>query len=126
MSLFNNQIYVEFRPPNMIKLSTVTGADITRGMNTFPVELLIKHAPNLMTIPATMMETIEDLAEADVARFLYQNLKYYDGLETVYASIDMKISELETIASKRDEIVNKLDESHVSAANAHQPLMFTI
>ena len=126
MSLFNNQIFVEFKPPNMIKLSTVTGADITRGMNSFPVEILIKHAPNLMTIPATMMETFEDLAEADVARFLYQNLKYYDGLETVYASIDMKISELETIASKRDEIVNKLDESHVSAANAHQPLMFTI
>ena len=126
MSLFNNQIFVEFKPPNMIKLSTVTGADITRGMNSFPVEILIKHAPNLMTIPATMMEIFEDLAEADVARFLYQNLKYYDGLETVYASIDMKISELETIASKRDEIVNKLDESHVSAANAHQPLMFTI
>lgn len=126
MSLFNNQIFIEFKPPNMIKLSTVTGADITRGMNSFPVEILIKHAPNLMTIPATMMETFEDLAEADVARFLYQNLKYYDGLETVYASIDMKISELETIASKRDEIVNKLDESHVSAANAHQPLMFTI
>ena len=126
MSLFNNQIFVEFKPPNMIKLSTVTGADITRGINSFPVEILIKHAPNLMTIPATMMETFEDLAEADVARFLYQNLKYYDGLETVYASIDMKISELETIASKRDEIVNKLDESHVSAANAHQPLMFTI
>lgn len=126
MSLFNNQIFVEFKPPNMIKLSTVTGADITRGMNSFPIEILIKHAPNLMTIPATMMEIFEDLAEADVARFLYQNLKYYDGLETVYASIDMKISELETIASKRDEIVNKLDESHVSAANAHQPLMFTI
>lgn len=126
MSLFNNQIFVEFKPPNMIKLSTVTGADITRWMNSFPVEILIKHAPNLMTIPVTMMETFEDLAEADVARFLYQNLKYYDGLETVYASIDMKISELETIASKRDEIVNKLDESHVSAANAHQPLMFTI
>lgn len=126
MSLFNNQIFVEFKPPNMIKLSTVTGADITRGMNSFPVEILIKHAPNLMTIPATMMETFEDLAEADVARFLYQNLKYYDGLETVYASIDMKISELETIAGKRDDIVVKLDDAHVSAANAHQPLMFTI
>lgn len=126
MSLFNNQIFVEFKPPNMIKLSTVTGVDITRGMNSFPVEILIKHAPNLMTIPATMMETFEDLAEADVARFLYQNLKYYDGLETVYASIDMKISELETIAGKRDDIVAKLDDAHVSAANAHQPLMFTI
>ena len=126
MSLFNNQIYVEFRPPNMIKLSTVTGADITRGMNTFPVELLIKHAPNLMTIPATMMETVEALAEADVARFLYEELKYYDGLETVYANIDLKLGDLESKASTRTDIIAELKDSYVSAANSNQPLMFTV
>lgn len=126
MSLFNNQIFVEYKPPNMIKLSTVTGADITRGMTSFPIELLIKHAPNLMTIPPTMMEIFEELAEADVAKFLYENLKYYDGLETVYANIDIKVSDLENKASKREEIVQRLDETHVSAANVHQPLMFTI
>ena len=126
MSLFNNQIFVEYRPPNMLKLSTVTGADITRGMKSFPVEVLIKHARNLMTIPPTMMETFEKLAEADVAGFLYENLKYYDGLETVYANIDLKLNELEEKASKRDDIVDYLNESHVSAANAHQPLMFTV
>ena len=126
MSLFNNQIFVEYRPPNMIKLSTVTGSDITRGMNSFPVELLIKHASNLMTIPPTMMEIFEELAEADVARFLYEELKYFDGLETVYANIDIKMGDLENKASKRDDIVQRLDDSHVSAANAHQPLMFTV
>jgi len=126
MSLFNNQIFVEYKPPNMIKLSTVTGADITRGMKSFPVEILIKHATNLMTIPPTMMEIFEELAEADVARFLYENLKYYDGLETVYANIDLKLGDLEGRAGKRDDIVQRLDDAHVSAANTHQPLMFTI
>ena len=126
MSLFNNQIFVEFRPPNMIKLATVTGADITRGMKSFPIEILIKHAPNLMTIPPTMMETFEELAEADIARFLYENLKYYDGLETVYTNIDLKLGDLESRAAKREEIVQRLDDAHVSAANAHQPLMFTV
>lgn len=126
MSLFNNQIFVEYKPPNMVKLSTVTGTDVTRGMKSFPIEVLIKHSNNLMTIPPTMMEIFEQLSEADVANFLYENLKYYDGLETVYANIDMKISDLESKASKRDEIVQKLEESYVSAANAHQPLMFTV
>lgn len=126
MSLFNNQIYVEYKPPNMIKLSTITGADITRGMKSFPIEILIKHASNLMTIPPTMMEIFEELAEADVAKFLYENLKYYDGLETVYANIDIKVSDLENKASRREDIVQRLDEAHVSAANAHQPLMFTV
>ena len=126
MSLFNNQIFVEYKPPNMIKVSTVTGADITRGVKTFPIELLIKHAPNLMTIPPTMMEIFEELAESDIARFLYENLKYYDGLETVYTNIDLKLGDLENKASKRDDIVQRLDEAHVSAANTHQPLMFTV
>lgn len=126
MSMFNNQIFIDFKPPNMIKVSTVTGADITRGMKSYPIEILIKHAPNLMTIPATMMEIFEELAEADVARFLYEELKYFDGLETVFANIDMKISDLEGKASRREDIVQRLDEAHVSAANKNQPLMFTI
>lgn len=126
MSLFNNQIFVEYKPPNMVRLSTVTGADITRHMSSFPIEIHIKHSANLMTIPPTMMEIFEELAEADVARFLYENLKYYEGLETVYANIDMKLSDLESKASKRDDIVQRLDESHVSAANSNQPLMFTV
>lgn len=126
MSLFNNQIFIEYKPPNMIKLSTVTGADVTRGMKSFPIEVLIKHATNLMTIPPTMMETFEELAQADIASFLYENLKYYDGLETVYTNIDLKMNDLESKASKREDIVQRLDESHVSAANAHQPLMFTV
>lgn len=126
MSLFNNQIFVEYKAPNMVKLSTVTGADITRGMNSFPIEILIKHAPNLMTIPPTMMEIFEELAEADVAKFLYEELKYYDGLETVYANMDLKMGDLESKASRRDDIVQRLDDMHVSAANAHQPMIFTI
>lgn len=126
MSLFNNQIFIEYKPPNMIKLSTVTGADVTRGMKSFPIELLIKHAPNLMTLPPTMMQTFEDLATADIASFLYENLKYYDGLETVYTNLDLKVSDLESKASKREDIIQKLEESYVSAANAHQPLMFTV
>lgn len=126
MSLFNNQIFVEYKAPNMIKLTTVTGADITRGMQSYPIEIFIKHANNLMTIPPTMMETFEELATADIAEYLYQNLKYYDGLETVYANIDMKIADLQERASKREEIVSRLEESYVSAANSKQPLMFTV
>lgn len=126
LSLFNNQIFIDYKAPNMIKLSCVTGADVTRGMKSFPIELLIKHAPNLMTIPPTMMETFERLATADVAIFLYEELKYFDGLETVYANMELKLQDLEQKASTRDEIVQYLDDTHVSAANSKQPLMFTV
>jgi hypothetical protein len=125
MSLFNNNIFVDFEPPNKVRFQTVTGSDITTVMGSVPVTVLIKHAPNLKTIPPTMMEMFEKLAEADVARFLYENLKYYDGLETVHATIDLKMSDLESKASTRDDIVEKLDEAHVSAANKYQPMIFT-
>lgn len=126
MSLFNNNIFVDYEPPNRIRIQTVTGCDITNGMTNIPITILVKHAPNLKTIPPTMMETFEKLAEADVARFLYENLKYYDGIETVHASIDLKLADLETKASTRDDIVEKLDEAHVSAANKYQPMIFCV
>ena len=126
MSLFNNNIFVDFEAPNRVRFVTVTGSDITMTMDNVPVTVLVKHALNLKTIPPTMMETFEKLAEADVARFLYENLKYYDGLETVHATIDLKMSDLENKAATREDIVEKLDEAHVSAANKYQPLIFAV
>ena len=57
MSLFNNNVFVDFQPPNRVRFVTVTGSDITMSMDNIPVTVLIKHAPNLKTIPPTMMET---------------------------------------------------------------------
>lgn len=126
MSLFNNNIFVDFQQPNRVRFVTVTGSDITMSIDNIPITVLVKHAPNLKTIPPTMMEMFEKLAEADVATFLFNQLKYYDGIETVHASIDLKLSELETKANTRDDIVEKLDEAHVSAANKKQPLIFVV
>lgn len=124
-SLFNNPIICEYKPPNMVRLSGVYKNDVSIGLDGFPITLFIKHATNLMTISPMKMETFEQLAECDVARFLYENLKYYEGIETVHASIDLKISELESKASRRDDIIQTLDEAHVSFANEGQPMIFT-
>lgn len=125
-SIFNNPIICEYKPPNMIRISGVYRQDISRGLKGFPVTLLIKHSTNLMTIAPTKMEIFEELAECDVARFLYENLKYYEGIETVHASIDLKMSELESKASRREDVVSRLDEAHVSFANDGQPMIFTV
>lgn len=125
-SIFLNQIFVDFQPPNKVRLTSVYDTDVSKGLKSYPIDLYIKHSTNLMTIPPTMMETFENLAQADVARFLYEGLKYFDGLETVYANLDIKLSDLETEAGKRDDIVEKLDEAHVTAANKNQPLILCI
>jgi len=125
-SIFSNQLFVDFKPPNLVKITSMYWNDITRSMKSFPITLLTKHANNLMTISPTMMETFEELAECDIAKFLFENLKYFDGLETVYATTDLKIGDLENAAGKRDDIVQKLDEAHVSFSNTNQPMVFVV
>lgn len=125
-SVFNNSIFIDFKEPNMIKLSSVTNGDITGGLNVIPIDLFVNHPANLSTIPPTQMETFEKLAIADVASYLVAYLQHYDGLETVFANVDLKLSSLEKYADRRDEIVQLLDDAHVNPANKNQPIMFCI
>lgn len=126
LSLFNNGIFVDWEPPNKIRLCSTTGLDIGRNMNKFTIDLLLKHPATLNTISPTKMEVFEKLAIADVASFLYQYLKYYDGIETVYANIDLKMSEFEKWMDKRDEVVEQLKDGYVSMANDNQPGILTV
>lgn len=125
MSLFNLGIYVEFQYPNKVKLVSVNGATISK-YRPFPLKVFIEHPANLMTISPTMMELFEQLAQADIATYLFHQLKYYDGTDTVYTTLDLKLNILEEWAGKRDDIVRILDDNHVSTANEFQPIMMTV
>lgn len=125
-SIFNNQVYLEFKEPNMVKLTSVTGADITKSLKEIPIDVFIMHSPNLMTISPTQMEVFEELAIADVANFLRAYLQHFDGLETVFGTIDLKLMSLERYADTRQEIVQKLADAYISPANKNQPIMFTV
>ena len=125
-SVFNNSIFVDFKEPNMIKLSSVTNGDITGGLAQIPIDVFVNHPANLSTIPPTQMETFEKLAIADVASFLVAYLQHYDGLETVFANVDMKLSSIERFADRREDIVQLLDDAHVNPANKNQPIMYCV
>lgn len=122
-SLYNNNIYLDFIYPNKITISRAGNIDI--NLNSFVVNLLVQHN-TLTTISPTKMETFEELAMSDVANFLHMNLRYFDGLETVFVNIDLKLNELESIASKRDSIIDEIKNSYVSAANDNIPYIMTV
>lgn len=124
-SVFKTGIYLEYIEPNMLKLNTIVSNNNLNVLRDIPINLYLVHSANLMTIPATKMEVFEQLAQADVATFLYENLKHYD-IETVFAGVDLKLSELQERANKRDEIVQKLEEGYVSAANKNMPIIMAI
>lgn len=125
-SLFNNGIYVESMPPNKFKLVSSTGNNISLGLRSYNINLLVTHNANLLTIPATQMETFEQLCFSDIANFLYGTLKYYDGLETIFTNVDLQLDILSSWADKREEIVNILDEAHVSSSNDTCPVIITV
>lgn len=128
-SLFGNanNIYVEFKEPNLVKLSGPNGIHLeSTAIANYPINVFIEHNLNLMTIPPTKMNLFEDLAIADVARFLYKELIRYDNLETIFAQVDLKLSDIESEASKRDDVLSKLEEGRISAANDNQPMVMLI
>ena len=126
-SFFNTAIYPEYKYPNKIRFKTSAGtAAINFQYDTVPVTLLVEHSKDLSTIAPSKMEIFENLATADVASFLYESLKYFDNLETVFANIDIKIDSLKERADRREDIINELKDGYVSAANSNQPLLFTV
>lgn len=122
-SLYNSNYYIEFEYPNKLSLSRAGGLDL--DMDSFVVDLLVEHS-NLATISPTKMETFEALAQADIAKFLYMNLRYFDGLETIYVNIDLKLNELEQEGSKRESIIDDIKNSYVSASNDNIPYIMTV
>ena len=123
-SMFNNQLIPEFQYPNKLRLTAVGQNSVDIG--EYAINLYVCHLKDLSSIPPTVMETFEQLAQADVATFLVRNLKYYDGLETVFASIDLKLSDLENEAGKRENIIDKLESNYVSAGNDSIPYIITV
>lgn len=126
-SFYNTTIYPEFKYPNKVRFKTAAGtAAINFQYDTVPLTLLIEHSKDLSTIAPTKMEIFEDLATSDVASFLYENLKYFDNLETVFANVDIKLDSLKERADRRDNIIGDLKDGYVSAANTNQPLIYTV
>ena len=122
-SLYNRGIYIDFQYPNRFSLKGLGNTNY--DLNSFVIILLVQHS-SLITISPTKMETFEALAQADVAKFLYNNLRYYDNLETIYINIDLKLDQLNSEADKRDNIIDYLKESYVSTSNDNIPYIWTI
>jgi len=122
-SLYNNNIFVEFEYPNKIRICRAGSLDL--DLKSYVVNLLVKHS-NLATISPTKMETFEALAQADVANLLFMNLRYYDNLDTIFVNVDMKLSEIEQQANRRQEIIEEIKQSYVSASNDNIPYIMTV
>lgn len=122
-SLYNRGLYIDFEYPCRFSIKGLGNTNY--DLKSFSVILLVEHS-SLNTISPTKMEIFESLAQADIANFLWKNLRYFDNLETIYVNIDLKLSELQDEAQKRDQIIDEIKNSYVSPANDNIPYIWTV
>ena len=64
------------------------------------------------------------LMDIDLAKSIDRGVD--NSLSIKLATIDLKLQDLETEANKRDEIINYIKDSYVSASNANQPMIWCV
>lgn len=124
-SLFNRGITVNWHDgEGYFTLEGIGNIDI--NLDSFVLMILVEHN-SMATISPTKMEVFETIAEGDVCNFLYQELLTWNDMETVYVTVSIKqMEKLQQKADKRDDMVEKIKEDFVSAANESVPIIWTI
>lgn len=95
----------KFEYPNMLTLYNMTTC-----YNKLLIEIGFQHPDNLSTIKPTMEDSFIQLATLDVKSFLYNNLKYYDGLETAYARLNLLIDNWSNAEQEAQEFRDRMAE----------------
>ena len=125
-SLFNAGIYLEFDPPNKVRIRGAINQDLGSSLGHFPVEIFLTHPSNLQTIHPTKMETFERLAKDDVATFLYGQLKLYDDFPVLFGGeSNLKLESIEEAMNDRENVMDIIKEGYVGAANTNQPICYS-
>lgn len=126
ISMYNIGLYVDYVHPNKVSVKNATNHTVMAVPRNLDIYLFVKHDESLATISPTKMEEFERLAIVDTKIFLYEGLKHFDGLETVYAHIDLKINDWSNASNERDALVDKYKDQYVSASNFNQPIIYTV
>lgn len=77
------------------------------------LELGFQHDKNLQSISPTQAESFFKLALLDVKAGLYNTIKHYDGLETAYGRIELKIDDWQSAPSDRKDLLAEWDETYL-------------
>jgi hypothetical protein len=125
-SLYNNGLRIEFVKPNKIRVTAGNYQDVIKCMETLTLLLYVEHQ-DLITISPMKMETFEELCLFDLQDFLYQELKFFDGLESIYGgNIDLKMDDWAQAQNNRKDFVKLLKDTFITAGNQFIPIMFTV
>lgn len=97
----------DFIRPNKLRIY-----NMTCYLDKIRMVIGYQHAENLSTIPVDAEQSFYDLALLDVKSFLYNNLKFYDEINTAYGSVRLRIDEWQQAESQRDDLIRQWSETY--------------
>lgn len=97
----------EFIRPNKLRIY-----NMTCYLDKIKLVIGYQHADNLATIPVDAEQSFYDLALLDVKIFLYNNLKFYDEINTAYGSVRLRIDEWQQAESQREDLIRQWNETY--------------
>lgn len=77
----------------------------------YEIELAMTHDPSLSTIPPGAMSSFLQLAELDIAQYLYQKLKRIQNFDVGVGSIELKIDDWADAERNKRDLLREWDEA---------------
>lgn len=106
-SAFSKGTTFNFIAPNKIEIFSEYGLG-----NNYRLEVAIEHADNLSTIAKTCFSSFVQLATLDVKKYMYDNLKHYNDLQTAYGQLSLKIEDWSNCDDERKQLIEKWSQSY--------------
>ena len=77
------------------------------------ITMAFEHDKSFASIPPTAEESFFKLAALDIKAGLYPTIKHYDGIETSYGRIELKLDDWANAESDRDSLLEKWDDEYM-------------
>jgi hypothetical protein len=99
-------------PPNVLEINQkwIYGSNLT-------LELKVRHAPDLHTVPETMRDEFLNLATADVKTALYNIRAQFTSINSPFGSIELNIDDLKEGKQERTDLLEKWRTNFAKQAN---------
>lgn len=107
MSAIAPSFTYDFIRPNRLRVY-----NMTCYLDKLRLVIGYQHSENLQTIPVDAEQSFYDLALLDVKVFLYNNLKFYDEINTAYGNIKLRIDEWSQAESQREDLIKQWGETY--------------
>lgn len=82
--------------------------------------LACEHDKSCQSITPTSAESFYRLAVLDIKAGLYQTVKHYDGIETSYGRIELKIDDWQNARQEREDILKEWDDIYLLDAVGYE------